>query len=276
MTILLATILMAVAVIVWGYQKASQRMVASRAVADSRGITLQTLIITAVLVLLAVAAGVVIVAITDNSSDDLEDQSSDLADAELQHGVLDDDGLLSYENCPTNSEITLISQGENAGNFRCSNACWVEYSDRGNYKSLLLLNGDWGEKSSMEDDDGNNNDAWNGGPAKDDNDVEIFSDKPDDRWDPLTEKPLFDPSTDFAEGGDPIYASRPPGDGFRMPRNNGEIVVLGQTCISSKDACDLSSSQRARVQSKIEPTRVTGGPVTLPALEALFNTLRGC
>jgi len=45
---------------------------------DQRGITLQTLIVTAVLVLLAVAAGVVIVAITDNSADDLEDQASDL------------------------------------------------------------------------------------------------------------------------------------------------------------------------------------------------------
>lgn len=45
---------------------------------DERGITLQTLIVTAVLVLMAVAAGVIIVAITDNSADDLEDQASDL------------------------------------------------------------------------------------------------------------------------------------------------------------------------------------------------------
>jgi len=45
---------------------------------DERGITLQTLIVTAVLVLMAVAAGVIIVAITDNSADDLEDQASDM------------------------------------------------------------------------------------------------------------------------------------------------------------------------------------------------------
>ena len=45
---------------------------------DERGITLQTLIVTAVLVLMAVAAGVIIVAITDNSADDLEDQASDI------------------------------------------------------------------------------------------------------------------------------------------------------------------------------------------------------
>jgi len=46
--------------------------------ASDRGITLQTLIVTAVLVLMAVAAGVVIVAITNSSSDDLEEQSQDL------------------------------------------------------------------------------------------------------------------------------------------------------------------------------------------------------
>ncbi len=43
-----------------------------------RGFTLQTLIILAVLMLLAVVAGVVIVAITRSASDDLEDQSQDL------------------------------------------------------------------------------------------------------------------------------------------------------------------------------------------------------
>jgi len=46
--------------------------------ASERGITLQTLIVTAVLVLVAVVAGVVIVAITNSSSDDLEEQSQDL------------------------------------------------------------------------------------------------------------------------------------------------------------------------------------------------------
>lgn len=45
---------------------------------DERGITLQTLIVTAVLVLMAVAAGVIIAAITNSSSDDLEEQSQDL------------------------------------------------------------------------------------------------------------------------------------------------------------------------------------------------------
>jgi len=46
--------------------------------ASERGFTLQTLIVTAVLVLMAVAAGVIIVAITNSSSDDLEEQSQDL------------------------------------------------------------------------------------------------------------------------------------------------------------------------------------------------------
>ena len=42
--------------------------------ADQRGITLQTLIVTAVLVLMAGAAGVVIIAITNNAQDNLEGQ----------------------------------------------------------------------------------------------------------------------------------------------------------------------------------------------------------
>jgi len=46
--------------------------------ADERGITLQTLIVTAVLVLMAVAAGVVIVAITNSASDDLEEQTTSI------------------------------------------------------------------------------------------------------------------------------------------------------------------------------------------------------
>jgi len=45
---------------------------------DERGITLQTLIVTAVLVLMAVAAGVIIAAITNSSSDDLEEQTQDI------------------------------------------------------------------------------------------------------------------------------------------------------------------------------------------------------
>ncbi len=45
---------------------------------DERGITLQTLIVTAVLVLMAVAAGVIVVAITGSASDDLEEQSQDI------------------------------------------------------------------------------------------------------------------------------------------------------------------------------------------------------
>ena len=44
--------------------------------ADQRGITLQTLIVTAVLVLMAGAAGVVIIAITNNARDNLEAQDT--------------------------------------------------------------------------------------------------------------------------------------------------------------------------------------------------------
>lgn len=55
------------------------RTVPKLGAADQRGITLQTLIVTAVLVLMAVAAGVVIVAITNAQSDNLEGANSDTA-----------------------------------------------------------------------------------------------------------------------------------------------------------------------------------------------------
>ncbi len=45
---------------------------------SEKGYTLQALVVTAVLVLMAVAAGVVIVAITRNSSDDLQEQTADI------------------------------------------------------------------------------------------------------------------------------------------------------------------------------------------------------
>jgi len=57
---------------------AAKRSQIQRHRGDEQGITLQTLIVTAVLVLMAVAAGVIIVAITNSSSDDLEEQSQDL------------------------------------------------------------------------------------------------------------------------------------------------------------------------------------------------------
>ena len=46
--------------------------------ADERGITLQTLIVTAVLVLMAGAAGVVIIAITNSAEDNLANQATDI------------------------------------------------------------------------------------------------------------------------------------------------------------------------------------------------------
>ena len=50
----------------------------TKILADERGITLQTLIVTAVLVLMAGAAGVVIIAITNSAQDDLENQATDV------------------------------------------------------------------------------------------------------------------------------------------------------------------------------------------------------
>ena len=62
--------------------------------ADQRGITLQTLIVTAVLVLMAVAAGVVIVAITNSARDDLQGQTPN---TDAEHHILPVDGDRSVD-----------------------------------------------------------------------------------------------------------------------------------------------------------------------------------
>jgi len=267
MTILLATIITAFAAAVWWYQKNrqslgdTQHQALVRTAADSRGITLQTLIVTAVLVLLAVAAGVVIVAITGSSSDDLEDQASDLEGAEQQHGVLTEDGRLSYSSCRTNHEVVLISAGDNAGSLTCSNVCWVAYSARGDYKALLLAGLDWGETTSQEDMDGNGNGAYRGGPAVDASGERY--DSPPDGWE-IDEQPIFQPATDYATDGAPVYASSQPGTNYVEPRNNGELIALGQSCISVSDVCSLSSTQRTRALAKIESSSQTSGGPPIP------------
>jgi len=79
--------------------------------ADERGITLQTLIVTAVLVLMAVAAGVVIVAITNSASDDLEEQTTSINP--LCNGVEVYDPLLASSG----------NEGQNGGNTSDTIGC---------------------------------------------------------------------------------------------------------------------------------------------------------
>ena len=87
--------------------------------ADQQGITLQTLIVTAVLVLMAGAAGVVIIAITNNARDNLADQDTNIASRCEPWEVFDP---------------TLSAAGRGGGNegidssaIGCIRVCYVEF-----------------------------------------------------------------------------------------------------------------------------------------------------
>ena len=87
--------------------------------ADQRGITLQTLIVTAVLVLMAVAAGVVIVAITNSAQSDLESQQSDLG-SRCERWEIFDQTLAAAGRGNGNGGIDSSAQG-------CLRVCYVSY-----------------------------------------------------------------------------------------------------------------------------------------------------
>ena len=104
--------------------------------ADQRGLTLQTLIVTAVLVLVAGAAGVVIIAITNNASDNLEGQNPGVNSRcepwEIFDPLLSADGRGGGEGGIESSAIG------------CLRVCYVEFGITADVKPLAanIKNGD--------------------------------------------------------------------------------------------------------------------------------------
>ena len=96
---------------------------------DERGITLQTLIVTAVLVLVAAAASVIIVAITNSSSDDLEGQQSDV-ETRCEPWEIFDPAMAARGIGAGNGGVRSSSIG-------CVRACYIEFArdNRQNYWS---------------------------------------------------------------------------------------------------------------------------------------------
>ena len=88
--------------------------------ADQRGITLQTLIVTAVLVLMAGAAGVVIIAITNNAQDNLEGQNSGI-DARCDPWEIFDPTLDAAGRGGEQGGIDSSASG-------CVRVCYVQYN----------------------------------------------------------------------------------------------------------------------------------------------------
>jgi len=108
---------------------------------DERGITLQTLIVTAVLVLMAVAAGVIVVAITNSASDDLEEQSPDLEarcapweifDPELAAAGAGGGGKYTSFIFPDQANVHEAAPGKggvSSSKVECLAVCYFELND---------------------------------------------------------------------------------------------------------------------------------------------------
>lgn len=89
---------------------------------SSSGFTLQTLIITAILVLVAVGATVILIALSRSNEDSLAESSSNMQSGESRHGIIDDEGNLSYTwRCSLGEEYVLSTTGDGG---RCEPRCW--------------------------------------------------------------------------------------------------------------------------------------------------------
>ena len=93
--------------------------------ADERGITLQTLIVTAVLVLMAVAAGVVIVAITRSASDDLSNQTTDIP------GNCNEVEVYDPQLAAANAKGTNIEGEKEGSDIGCVPVCTLTFPTAG-------------------------------------------------------------------------------------------------------------------------------------------------
>ena len=109
---------------------------------DERGITLQTLIVTAVLVLVAAASSVIIIAITRSSNDDLEAQQSD-SQARCEPWEIFDPSLAARGIGAGNGGLRSSSIG-------CVRACYIEFARHGTDWTKLESNlkGSNGEDST--------------------------------------------------------------------------------------------------------------------------------
>ena len=94
---------------------------------SSSGFTLQTLIITAILVLVAVGATVILISLSRSNEDSLEDSSSNMQSGESRYGIIDDEGNLSYTwRCSLSEEYVLSTTGDGG---RCEPRCWAKQTN---------------------------------------------------------------------------------------------------------------------------------------------------
>lgn len=214
-------------------------------VADSRGFTLQTLIVTSVLVLVAVGVTVVIIALTRGSSDDLEGASrTDIESPEARHGVLTPDGEISKTwRCALHQKPVLSRSGRE--HLECRDRCWGQLSTQGKQKWNWLFSPPSNPKFQGLD------------PIADDKKKAFFT---RDDFDGI------------------VYSQSDPGPGYPKIESNGAVMALADSCILTQEICEFPPSHREslvqRWRNSVEAT-TTGGSDGLPAAPGSVSELLG-
>jgi len=185
---------------------------------SSRGFTLQTLIVTAVLVLVAVGATAIFIALSRSNEENLADSDSDIESREQQHGVIDPLGNLSYTwRCGLHEEYVLNTSGE-AGT--CQTRCYARFNDNGAGKWNYLIN----RNSNLTDDE----------KAA----LQVSTTVTFDDSNP--------PKAIFTQGdfGSIVYSETDPGFGNFELRGNGTVIALDGACILTQEICSFNEQRR--------------------------------
>ena len=211
-----------------------------RAAADSsRGFTLQTLIVTAVLVLVAVGATAIFIALSRSNEDNLADSTSDIEARERQHGVIDPTGNLSYTwRCGLHEEYVLNKNGE-AGT--CQTRCYARLNYGGATK-------------------------WNRlAPS---NTIPL----------PTNDGSLDDQKAIFTQGdfGSIVYSENARAFGEFELRGNGTVIALDGACILTQEICSFNEQRREALIRRWEDSidRSLSGQAEAIPIPASVITLR--
>lgn len=216
--------------------------------ADSRGFTLQTLIVTAVLVLVAAGVTVVIIALTRGSSDNLEGASRTGTESpEARYGVLTPEGEISKTwRCALHQEVVLSRSGREY--LECKDRCWGSLNDQGKKKWNTLF-----PTHSVQ--------------------FPTLGTLP-----PGTYKAIF--TRDDFDGI--LFSEGDPGPAHRKIESNGAVIAFNDNCILTQEICEFPAYQREslvqRWRNSVEATShgAEGLPAAPSSLSVLYTVLKGC
>ncbi len=211
---------------------------------SASGFTLQTLIVTAVLVLVAVGATAIFIALSRSNERNLAESDSEIEAREQQHGVIDPLGNLSYTwRCGLHEEYVLNVSGE-AGT--CQTRCYARFNNDGAKKWNWLVDADNNPNLRV--------------PAT-------------GTVDPANPPKAIFTQDDF---GQIVYSETDPGFGNFELRGNGTVIALDGACILTQEICSFNEQRREALIRRWEDSidRSLSGQAEAIPIPASVLTLR--